>query len=87
MTFSTISRRKLLGTSGAGALALSASSTATMARYAMPGAPCGHGHNHARYAKTLKNFISDVTISEEQKNIALRTAACPECDTHLAPGA
>ncbi len=84
MTFANISRRKLLGTTAAGVSALSLAPGSLHAGEILPKAGCGHGKNHTKFSKTLGRFVVDPMVAEEQKNMALRTAACPECGVHLS---
>jgi hypothetical protein len=84
MSFTTLSRRKLLGTTAVGAAAVALTSSGTMASEFLPKSGCGHGSNHTAYSKKLGDFIHDPLVAEHQKNMAMRTASCPDCSVHLA---
>lgn len=87
MTFGNISRRKLLGTTAAGAATLSFAATSGHAAAALPSGECGHGESHARIGKSLAEYVGRSDVSDMNKNMALRTTSCPGCNTHLAPAA
>ncbi len=88
-----MTRRQLLTTTALGAAALGigalavgatgANSASAMVEYGHDMASCAH--NHHALGHRLSTLIADPAVDDTVKNHAIKTAACPDCGTGIAP--
>lgn len=89
---SNMTRRQLLTSSALGAAALVVG--ATGANAAVSTSSLSHSmmhdvsacsHNHHALGHQLSTLIADPNVDETVKNHAIKTSACPDCGTGIAP--
>ena len=85
MSHTNFTRRDVLATSTAGIAVLGFGLSAAQASDLSFSSTHACAERHANLGRDLYGLVSDRHVSEADKNLALKTSACPDCGIGIAP--